>query len=193
MEGTILPALDRDLAPNYNDGFSPKGSELGLKDYEACHVWGPGLGDESAAGLMLAPKKFNTGIQGQAEKAVARLAAALTGNGIDIRVRVVAESFPRGEVDSKYQKGAEFLKHVTYRIHGSIDPKPAKSDEAKNIREILGIDPTEAWSADLAEIYVEVDAPPPDGKASKPKGGFTEVGKRYAHLFTGTAPVTRKM
>ncbi len=142
---------------------------------------------------MLAPKRFNTGIQGQAEMAAARRAEALPGHRIDIRLRVVAESFPRPEIDAKFQKGAEFLKHVTSRILGTYDGRPGSDAVADKVAEILGIDPHQPWSADLAEVYVDIDAPPPDGKASKPKGGFTETGKRYTHLFAGTAPRSRRM
>ena len=64
IEGRLLPGMNRDTAPNYNAEtlwatLRATHPELQLGDWQAAHLWGPGFGDEAAAGMMLAPNDVN--------------------------------------------------------------------------------------------------------------------------------------
>jgi hypothetical protein len=50
------------LAPSFNSrvrGLLGGLAEMGLKGWERLHLWGPGFGDEAAAGMMLGPSSVN--------------------------------------------------------------------------------------------------------------------------------------
>jgi hypothetical protein len=120
VEGRLLEGFaDRAKnAPNFNKTSKAGGSlftaeELGLKsaDWEWAHLWGPGFGDEAAAGIMLAPRGVNQiaqnrGIEGYMRE-LGKRARAARG---DVRVKATATSWgnptPRGWVPPK---GADFL------------------------------------------------------------------------------------
>jgi Bacterial toxin 4 len=70
--------------------------ELKLTDWEAAHLWGPGFGDEAAAGMMLAPKDVNQVWQNRGvEKFLRELRGMAGDQGLIVRVRAVARSHPR--------------------------------------------------------------------------------------------------
>jgi hypothetical protein len=119
IEGELRPPLVRATAPNYND----EAVWATLRDlypdtagYQAAHLWGPGFGDEAAAGMMLAPSEVNLVWQnGWAEKwlredlqdAAAQVSQHI-GHPVTIRVRAVATSHPADLA------GGAVLKHVEY-------------------------------------------------------------------------------
>jgi Bacterial toxin 4 len=143
IEGELRPPLVRATAPNYND----EAVWATLRDlypdtagYQAAHLWGPGFGDEAAAGMMLAPAEVNLVWQnGWAEKwlredlqeAAAQVSQHI-GHPVTIRVRAVATSHPADVA------GGAVLHHVEYTF----------SAEARGTHVTLG------------KIELSVDAPP---------------------------------
>ena len=79
IEGILLPPLYRGSgtpkqgqikAPSFNDIFVKKQNMAdlwsrlpGLQLYQIAHLWGPGFGDEAAAGMMWAPRDMNLDTQ----------------------------------------------------------------------------------------------------------------------------------
>jgi hypothetical protein len=66
ISGSLLDRLPRSgavrpgRAPSFNDSFPYRPGELGLGGrFEIAHLWGPGFGDEAAAGMALAPRSLN--------------------------------------------------------------------------------------------------------------------------------------
>jgi len=75
IEGVLLPPLCRGTdigsqgqtkAPRYNDLLRKKQNVKdlsawlrGIEFYQIAHLWGPGFGDEAAAGMMWAPREMN--------------------------------------------------------------------------------------------------------------------------------------
>jgi hypothetical protein len=156
VEGRLLEGFgDRAKdAPNFNKTSKTGGSlftaeELGLKssDWEWAHLWGPGFGDEAAAGLMLAPRSVNQvaqnrGIEGYMRELGKRARAA----GGDVRVKATATSWgnptPSGWVPPK---GADFLQRADYTITLDL-PGRARQE----IRVTLHVDepPFKGWHAE---------------------------------------------
>jgi hypothetical protein len=153
VEGRLLESFEdraRD-APNFNKTSKKGGSlftaeELGLKsaDWEWAHLWGPGFGDEAAAGIMLAPRGVNQiaqnkGIEGYMRMLAKRARAA----GGDVRVKATATSWgnptPSGWVPPK---GVDFLQRADYKITLEL-PGEAKQE----IRVIIHVDepPSKRW------------------------------------------------
>jgi hypothetical protein len=146
-------------APNFNKTSKTGGSlftaeELGLKsaDWEWAHLWGPGFGDEAAAGIMLAPRSVNQvaqnrGIEGYMRELGKRARAA----GGDVRVKATATSWgnptPSGWVPPK---GADFLQRAEYRITLDL-PGQAKQE----IRVTLHVDepPSQGWWPEVEPDY----------------------------------------
>ena len=125
ITGEIRPALNRAAAPNYNTEkmWRILRQEHGLPDYQGAHLWGPGFGDEAAAGIMLAPRDVNLIWQsGRAEKFLredlpdmAQAASRHFGRPVAIRLRAVATSHP-GTV-----AGGAALKEVQYTFSIAAD------------------------------------------------------------------------
>jgi hypothetical protein len=114
--------------------------EHGLSGWQAAHLWGPGFGDEAAAGMFLAPEEVNQIWQNQSVEDFLRSAfksaaewAASGGAKVDVRLRAMAVSHPRTVA------GGSVLGHVEYefflaphgetptpfgRIGFSVDPPP---------------------------------------------------------------------
>ncbi|NUU19477.1 hypothetical protein HP550_19690 [Cellulomonas humilata] len=127
IEGRVLPSIEnRNVnAPNFNKTSEKSGSlftakELGLKasDWEWAHLWGPGFGDEAAAGLMLAPRQVNQFAQNRGVEGYIRdLAKRVRAEGGEVHVRATATSWgnptPSGWVPPK---GVDFLQTAEYRV-----------------------------------------------------------------------------
>jgi hypothetical protein len=127
IEGRALPSIKNRAkeAPNFNKTDPKTGKlitaeELGLSasDWEWAHLWGPGWGDEAAAGLTLAPREVNQVYQGRGlEKYVRKLAQLADKVGAEVRVKASATSWanptPGGWETSS---DVEFLKKAEYKI-----------------------------------------------------------------------------
>lgn len=66
ISGTLMDGMPRTgpirpgRAPSYNNSYPYRPGELGLGGrFEIAHLWGPGFGDEAAAGMALAPRTLN--------------------------------------------------------------------------------------------------------------------------------------
>jgi hypothetical protein len=140
VEGRVLDSIpDRaGNAPNYNrePHWRDIRNELGVPEYEAAHLWGPGFGDEAAAGIMLAPRELNQAWQRSgAEQYIRDLGNAARANGGEVRLTARATSH-----GSDVRGGDALLSEVTYdvslvdragnvvdgrRISISVDPPPS--------------------------------------------------------------------
>ena len=143
-EGFIKPALTRTeksarsrlkkknveavtpIAPNFNEaGYAKKlkPKELGLKGskWERAHVWGPGFGDEGAAGIWLAPEIVNQGLQNHILEGFARKLRKKVKPGDNVVVSVEATSMPTSKLPQKIVKNGELVKinHDEYKL-GSV-------------------------------------------------------------------------
>jgi hypothetical protein len=89
------------LAPNYNRqavwrNLRKLHPELKIDTWQAAHLWGPGFGDEAAAGMMLAPDEVNLIWQNQkAEQFLRELRDIAAQQGLEVHVRAAARSHPR--------------------------------------------------------------------------------------------------
>jgi len=141
IEGRLQPAIAGRAAnaPNYNTEqlWAILRDEHHVPGWEAAHLWGPGFGDEAAAGIMLAPREVNQIWQNQGiEKFLRELRATAAEEHATVEVRAVATSLPRG-----FDGGAgdSFLSHVEYEfwlvgqdgaktgrahVEFSVDPPP---------------------------------------------------------------------
>jgi Bacterial toxin 4 len=83
-------------APNYNQDpiWGQLRDAYGLEGWQAAHLWGPGFGDEAAAGMYLAPEAANQLWQNHGvETFLRRLRNRAAQDGAVIRVRATARSY----------------------------------------------------------------------------------------------------
>ena len=139
IEGRVQDSIpDRARnAPNYNQEphWRDIRNELGVPDYEAAHRWGPGFGDEAAAGVMLAPRGVNQVVQGTTERYIRELGDEARAYGGDVRVTATATSH-----GSDVRGGDALLGEANYditvvdragnvvdgkRVSISVDPPPS--------------------------------------------------------------------
>lgn len=126
IEGQLLEGMDRKVdAPNFNHTSGTSGSlftasELGLPkgQWEWAHLWGPGFGDEAAAGLMMAPRTVNQFAQNRGVEGYIRELGKMTRErGGTVRVKATAVSWgdptPSGWVPPN---GVSFLQRAEYHI-----------------------------------------------------------------------------
>ncbi|MGB7547884.1 MAG: DUF4157 domain-containing protein [Terracidiphilus sp.] len=150
IEGELKPGLDRKLsAPNYNrewkrsdltddiaarmvksGGADPKAAKAAAtafaENYEAAHLWGPGFGDEAAAGMMWAPKDVNQMMQNRfAEKFARSLQEEAAAMGGTVKMTATSVPFDRSTLVSRgLPPRAEFLEHADYKITVELPGKP---------------------------------------------------------------------
>jgi hypothetical protein len=142
ITGRLLEPIPRAIAPNYNrkspnvrqrnlfphlrDSFcehmtfteaASLAEELTYK-YEAAHLWGPGFGDEAAAGIMWAHINFNQQIQNRLLEKIARdWHKQAAKRGYVIRVEAVGVAYSRHELAKlKIPGQLKFLNHVQYKF-----------------------------------------------------------------------------
>jgi uncharacterized membrane protein HdeD (DUF308 family) len=130
IEGIILPgrltreaskvSATRARAPDFNTSdklFSVK--EAGLnKNWQRLHLWGPGFGDEAAAGMMWGPRKVNLVWQNESIESYIRQLATLNqryGGTTRLKATAIAweDPTPGG---FKAPQGENFLKRVEYVV-----------------------------------------------------------------------------
>jgi hypothetical protein len=130
IEGEVLPQrLTRDSrqvtatrrrAPSFNDRYPIRAGDLGLSgdDWHRLHLWGPGFGDEAAAGMFWGPKRVNLEWQNESIETYIRglgELAAQRGGRVRVRARAVAWERPTpGGFNPPM--GENFLKKVNYDI-----------------------------------------------------------------------------
>ena len=115
IEGRLLQPIKGRAknAPNYNrePEWTVLREEHGLQGWEAAHLWGPGFGDEAAAGIFLAHRSINQIWQNQGvEEYLRQLRRLAARRGGVIRVRATATSYER----TAY--GGAALKDVKYEF-----------------------------------------------------------------------------
>jgi hypothetical protein len=110
----------RRRAPDFNASgklFSNRESKLN-RFWQRLHLWGPGFGDEAAAGMMWGPRDVNLDWQnGSIEDYIRNLATVAERRGMDTHVKATAVSWgdptPSG---FKAPKGERFLKTAEYTV-----------------------------------------------------------------------------
>lgn len=124
------PPAGKVKAPNYNR--SPKfvsNKQAGLDDnWENAHLWGPGFGDEAAAGMMKAPKSVNQWDQNEGAEGWMRALhkeASARGGTVDVEATAIAWDLVGKKWQPKTQ--VDFLKHVEYRVMLNLPGKPPQS------------------------------------------------------------------
>jgi len=138
--------------PNYNrEGhWRDIRDELGVPNYEAAHLWGPGFGDEAAAGMMLAPPEVNQVWQSQgAERFLRELGAEARAAGGEVRVTATATSH-----GSDVRGGDALLAEVNYRF--SVVDGAGNMVDAKHVS--VSVDPPPSGRVHGVEVR---DIPPP--------------------------------
>lgn len=130
IEGVVMPGRlarrkkdvtsRRRRAPDFNRShklFSNK--EAGLnRRWQRLHLWGPGFGDEAAAGMMWGPRDVNLVWQNQSIETRIRDLAALTERyGGRTRVKATAIAWENPTPGGfRAPQGENFLKRVEYEI-----------------------------------------------------------------------------
>jgi hypothetical protein len=126
LRGELLQAIRRADAPNYNDRMPriatlPAGAQTYVLGYEWAHLWGPGLGDESSQGLMLAPGLVNRGLQSHGrvwgiEGYLQRLASGVRSKGGRVYLEATATSFSDPPPGVPVPLGQPVLRRVVYKV-----------------------------------------------------------------------------
>jgi hypothetical protein len=133
FRGKGTPPPGQIKAPDYNLSSSlVSPAEMGLTpaDWQQSHLWGPGFGDEAAAGLMTAPTEMNQLFQNRgAEGLIRELYQEVKPAGGRVQVKATATAWdlptPGGWKPPGFQ--GEFLKEVEYRVHVEL-PGGASKD-----------------------------------------------------------------
>lgn len=144
IEGILMPSINprKKLAPNYNElrqwrreqleealmgplldaGLTKPQARARAKafsaNYEAAHLWGPGFGDEAAAGMMWAPVEVNQRMQNRFAEQFARdLGEAARNAGGTVHVKAKAVPYSRQALKARgLPEDLAFLEHVEYDI-----------------------------------------------------------------------------
>lgn len=149
IQGVLLPnhlsrnpAKGTRVAPDFNavsknNGFrinemNIKGPRGQVVTVQRAHLWGPGFGDEAAAGMFLAPAHVNLAWQNQhMENYLRTLAEKAGGKGGFVRLEAKATSWGREVSLSVGTTGEKFLKNVEYRIELHM---PGKKVETRTVK-----------------------------------------------------------
>ena len=116
VSGLILPPIKRKNYQGKSRYFQI--SELGLdKDWELAHLWPPRFGDESAAGIMAAPRHFNQHAQNHGVERWLQDIAQVTQGPIRIAAQAAnwSNEYLRSLGNPDYGK-TEILKWVRYTV-----------------------------------------------------------------------------
>ncbi|MFE9018098.1 DUF4157 domain-containing protein [Streptomyces sp. NPDC007808] len=143
IEGTLQPSLarsaqrarpDQVLAPNFNVHSSVLSvrelGSMGLpspKQWQLLHLWGPGFGDEAAAGIMVGPRAVNQQWQNRGiEKFIRELRDTASREGGQVRLRATGVSWPDPTPKTGFRApgGARFLQEAKYEITLELPGRP---------------------------------------------------------------------
>jgi len=143
IEGTVNPGrLTRNpkrvgegvsQAPSFNQQLRARLgglSDIGLKGWQRLHLWGPGFGDEAAAGMMLGPASVNqfwqngTLVMSGGKKSYAgiegflrELAEKAKATGGQVKLTATAEAWGNPTPGGfKVASGEPVLRHVQYKF-----------------------------------------------------------------------------
>jgi hypothetical protein len=109
IHGEVGDATPRATAPNYNRLYPTPPAGTLPADYQAAHLWGPGFGNEQAAGIMLAPSEVNLRFQNAGvETTIRDMRSLASRQGGHVELDAVAQSYPR-------TGGYEVLREAQYR------------------------------------------------------------------------------
>ncbi|MEX0281892.1 MAG: polymorphic toxin type 4 domain-containing protein, partial [Arenibacterium sp.] len=167
-------------APNFNNRRNkkqPKMSELGLNDpddWQRLHLWGPGFGDETAAGMFIGPKVVNQEWQNRGiEEMIRELGRQVAPHrpGFKLKCKATARCWstpsPKGFSSSS---GEAFLKEARYDI---IIELPDGTKKTARIDITVGADPADINAgldpavhigfdeAQFRDLFDHLPAPPP--------------------------------
>jgi hypothetical protein len=117
-----LPA-GRVRAPNFNGVFRTKqnaddlrGRYPAIDQYQMSHLWGPGFGDETPAGMMWAPTAINQVMQNRYVEDFMReyyRKSCVMGAPVTVRASVVARDWK--------DNPADFLRYAEYEVSRGVD------------------------------------------------------------------------
>jgi Domain of unknown function (DUF4157)/Bacterial toxin 4 len=149
IEGELKPGMNRALAPNFNKAWkredlaeeiteslvrykkmSPEDAQKFAKDlmdnYEAAHLWGPGFGDEAAAGMLWAPIDVNQNMQNRFAELFGRdLQKTVTSAGGKVKITATSVPFDSETLlKNGLPANAKFLDHTDYKIVVEMPNKP---------------------------------------------------------------------
>jgi Bacterial toxin 4 len=126
IRGQLLPGIPRASAPNFNTAMPaiatlPAPVRHYVQGYEWAHVWGPGFGDESSQGLMLASGNVNRRHQSLArlhgiEGWLRRVGDAVRAQGGSVELAIFAVSYPDPPTGVPSPLGVPVLRQVDYRV-----------------------------------------------------------------------------
>ena len=135
IKGQLKPGLYRGKgpappgktkAPNYNRSRKlVSNKEAGLdSEWENAHLWGPGFGDEAAAGMMKAPKSVNQWYQNEGIEGYLRdlRKASPPGSTIEVEATSVAHDLTGNAWQPKTQ--VDFLKEADYKVMVTVPGEP---------------------------------------------------------------------
>lgn len=167
--GKGKPPVGKTKAPNYNRSRKfVSNRQAGLdSNWENAHLWGPGFGDEAAAGMMKAPRAVNQwyqneGIEGWARdlrKAADEL-AKVGGKAAEVEIEATALAWDLHGNSWQPKTQVDFLKRAEYRVKLTT-PQGQKATVTVTIDvprppahgAVLSFDPPHAFNpADLLNI-----------------------------------------
>lgn len=165
IEGELRDPIKRVDASNYNRSrklLKAEGPGIHPKDWQQSHLWGPGFGDEAAAGIMNAPTTINQlfqnrGVEGWMRELYKQVKAV--DGTVSVRATAVAWEFPTSR-GWRPTSGADFLRRAEYRVLVQI---PGRYHQPATItidtqeppsagKPRVAIDPP--WAANPADLLV---------------------------------------
>lgn len=121
IDGEVLAPLEQSPRFNRRDNVLPPAADVGLPQcYQRAHLWGPGFGDEAAAGIFYAPRAMNLAWQNAGVEAFLReLRPIAAEQGAALMLRVAARSHPwSADHERSWPKArGRLLAEVEYRFH----------------------------------------------------------------------------
>ncbi len=119
ISGTVQESIGSD-APRFNSSSKLlRADEVGLSgdEWERAHMWGPGFGDEAAAGIWYASEEVNQLLQNRvSEDFIRDLASQAAERGQTVNLEVTAERWSASDLPDAH-RGGDFLKSISYKIN----------------------------------------------------------------------------
>lgn len=161
INGTVQESIGSD-APRFNNSSKlMRAHEVGLshEDWERAHVWGPGFGDEAAAGIFFASEEVNQLLQNRvAEDYIRTLASEASDRGGSVQLEVSAVRWNASDLPDAH-RGGDFLKSISYKIdvEGADGPKGLRVEFSVKPPPDGGLESfdCDAQSRPVIEAYIE--------------------------------------